>query len=83
MLIGPELDLTPETLFSINCDENRQNRPEQPVIPAQAVIQWFKSLELAVSPVQLSALARVLDAPCHIRRRLQNQQVRLVSRHRD
>ena len=68
-------------LFQRKNDENRQSRPKQPVIPAQAAIRLFKLLELGVSPVQLSALARVLQAPRHINRRLLNHRVRLVKRH--
>jgi hypothetical protein len=72
-----------KSLFQLKNHENRQNRPEQPVIPAQAGIQLFKLLELGVGPVQLSALARVLQAPRHINPRLLNHRVWLVSRHGD
>ena len=61
--------------------QNGQNRFKRRVIPAQAGIRLLKLLELGVSPVQLSALARVLEAPRHINRRLLNHRVRRIRRH--
>ena len=57
-------------------------KPFKPsVIPAKAGIQQPSLFELLVSRVQLRTLARVLQTPRYINRRLLNHRVGRISRH--